>query len=126
MQLQNFFRRWICYDCCINILTILFIMSVTFIHHCKYNWIWWDCHQSESFSALKPGLIHYFVHLKMPVPSEEYDSSCPFVFYVFCHLILPCDYGVSDWILLWKQYFSDFTFYSNLINTFELFFRGKI
>ena len=41
------------------------------------------------------GVLH-FLHLKMPVPSQEYDSSCPFVFDVFCHLILPCDYEISD------------------------------
>ena len=29
----------------------------------------------------------------MPVPSQEYDSSCPFVFDVFCYLILPCYHG---------------------------------
>ena len=23
--------------------------------------------------------IHHFLHLKMPVPSQEYDSCCPFV-----------------------------------------------
>ena len=34
----------------------------------------------------------------MPVLSKEYDSSCPFVFDVFCHLILPCDKGLSDLI----------------------------
>ena len=37
-----------------------------------------DCHTSERFSAIKPGSINYFLHLKMSVPSQEYDS-CPFV-----------------------------------------------
>ena len=90
-------------DWCTHILTILFIVSVYLTHQCKYNGIWWDCHQSERVSAIKPGLIHHFLHLKMPVPSQEYDSSCPFVFDAFCYLILPCDYGV--------QYFCDFTFW---------------
>ena len=42
------------------------------------------------YKVNEPGLIHHLLHLKMPVPSQEYDS-CPFVFDVFCHLILPCD-----------------------------------
>ena len=50
----------------------------------------------------------------MPVPSQEYDSSCPFVFDAFCFLILPCDYGLSKLIFLWVQYFCDFTFYRPL------------
>ena len=56
------------------------------------------CQQSERFGAIKPGLIHYFLHLILPVPSQEYDSCCPFVFNVFYHLILPCGYGLSDLI----------------------------
>ena len=47
--------------------------------------------QSERLSAIKPSLIHHFLHLKMPEPSQEYDSSCPFVFYMFCHLNFLCD-----------------------------------
>ena len=75
------------------------------------NGIWWDCCKSDRFSAIKPGLIQYFLYLKMPVPSQAYDSSCPFVFDVFCHLILPCDNGLSNLIFVWVQYFCDFTFY---------------
>ena len=56
--------------------------------------------QTERVSAIKPGLIHHFLHLKMPVPSQEYDSSCPFVFDAFCYLILPCDYGLYELIFL--------------------------
>ena len=51
-------------------------------------------------SAIKPGLIHHFLHLKMPVPGQEYDSSCPFVFDAFCYLIMPCYYGFSELIFL--------------------------
>ena len=47
--------------------------------------------QNERFSAIKQGLIHHFLHLKMPVPSQEYDSCCPFVYDVFFCLILPCE-----------------------------------
>ena len=65
-------------------------------NHCKYNEIWWDCQQSERVSAIKPGLIHQFLHLKMPVPSQEYDNSCLFFFDVFCYLILPCVDGLFD------------------------------
>ena len=36
----------------------------------------------------------------MPVPSQEYDSSCPYVFDAFCYLILPCDYGLSELIFI--------------------------
>ena len=36
-------------------------------------------HKSERFGAIKPGLIHYFLPLKMSVPSHEYDNCCPFV-----------------------------------------------
>ena len=52
--------------------------------------------QSERFSAIKPGLILHFLHLKMPVQSQEYDSCCQFVFDVFCHFILQCDHGLSS------------------------------
>ena len=55
---------------------------------------------SERVSAIEPGLIHHILHLKMPVPSQEYDSSCPFVFDRFCYFILPCDYGLSELIFL--------------------------
>ena len=41
-----------------------------------------DCHTSERFRAIKLGLIHHFLRLKMPVPSQEYDSCCPFLWYV--------------------------------------------
>ena len=60
----------------------------------------------------------------MPVPSQEYDSSCPFVFDTFCYLILPCDYGLSELIFLWVQYFCDFTFFMIiwLFDNLELFF----
>ena len=87
----------------VPIFWLFYLLSVLFTHHCKYNRIWWYCQQSERFSALKPGLVHHFLYLKMPVPSQEYDSSCPFVFDVFRRLILPCDYGISNWIFLWVQ-----------------------
>ena len=38
-----------------------------------------DCHTSERFGAIKPGSGHYFLHLRMSKPSQEYDSCCPFV-----------------------------------------------
>ena len=66
----------------------------------------------------------------MPVPSQEYDSSCPFIFYVFCHLNLPYDSGLSDRIFLRVQYCCDFTFFlgrtlgSNLI--FKSWIHSKI
>ena len=55
-----------------------------------------DCHQSERVSAIKPGLTHHFLHLKMSIPSQEYYSSylfvfdafCFFVFFLFCHVIM--------------------------------------
>ena len=37
------------------------------------------CHYAECSSALKPGLIHHFLHLKMPLPSQKYDCCFPFV-----------------------------------------------
>ena len=30
-------------------------------------------------NAIKPGSVHHFLHFEMPVPSQEYDSCCPFV-----------------------------------------------
>ena len=51
---------------------MLFIMSVLFTHHCKYNGIWCDCNTSERLGAINTGSIHHFNHLKMPVPSQEY------------------------------------------------------
>ena len=59
------------------------------------NGIWYDCHTSERLSDIKPGSIHRFLHLKMPVTSQEYDSCCPFVWCVD-HLILPFDSGLSS------------------------------
>ena len=38
-----------------------------------------DCHRSVRFSAIKACSIHHFLHLKIPVPSQENDSCCPFV-----------------------------------------------
>ena len=43
--------------------------------------------------------IHHFLHLKMPVPSQEYDSSCPFVWYV-----LSIDFGI--WLGTFRFEFS--------------------
>ena len=45
------------------------------------------------FSALKPELIHHFLHLKMPVPIQEYDSSCPFIFWC----VLSFDFTMWLW-----------------------------
>ena len=58
----------------------------------KYNGSWCDCHTSERFSVIKPGSIHHFLHLKMPVPSQEYDSWCPFVWRVLSFDFAMC-YG---------------------------------
>ena len=63
-------------------MTILPIMSVLFMHRCKYNGIWCDCHTSERLSSIKPGSVHHILHLKIPVPSQEYNSCCPFVWCV--------------------------------------------
>ena len=68
----------------------------------KYNGIWCDCHASERFSAIKPGIIHHYLHRKMSVTSQEYDSYCPFVW--FCHLIR--DFPFRNF--LGVQYFCDF------------------
>ena len=57
-------------------------MSVLFSHRCKYNGIWCDCHISERFNAITPGKIYHFLHLKMPLTSQEYDSCFPFVWSV--------------------------------------------
>ena len=84
--------QWRMDDCCAHILTILYIMSVLITHRCKYNEIWCDCHTSERFSAIKPGLIHHFLHLKMPVPSQEYCSCCSFV---WC--VLSFDFAIWLW-----------------------------
>ena len=35
--------------------------------------------QVRGLEAIKPGLIHHFLHNKMPVPSQEYDSCYHFV-----------------------------------------------
>ena len=70
----------------VHILTILFIMS--FSSRITVNITEFDetILQSERFTAIKPDLIHHFLHLKMSLPSQEYESCCPFVFDVFCHL----------------------------------------
>ena len=38
-----------------------------------------DCRTSEMFSTLKQGSIHHFLHFRMPVPSQEYDSCYSFI-----------------------------------------------
>ena len=40
------------------------------------------CHTGERFGTIRPGSIHHFLHLKMPVTSQEYDSCCPFIWCV--------------------------------------------
>ena len=54
--------------------------DILFMNHCHYNGNWCNCRPSERFSSIKPGLTHKFPHLKMPVPSQEYDSCCQFVY----------------------------------------------
>ena len=75
-------------DCCTHILTIFFLLYL-FSSRIIVNITQFDetVVQSERFSAIKPGLLQHFLHLKMPVPSQEYDSCCPFVFDVFFHVI---------------------------------------
>ena len=63
------------------------IMTVLFTHRNQYNGIWCDCLTGDRFSAIKLGSIHHFLHKKMPVLSQEYDSYYPF-FDVFELLIL--------------------------------------
>ena len=108
--LQIFIRWWLMYP----YFDYFIFVSVLFTNQCKYNGIWWDCHQSERVSAIKPGLIHHFLHLKMPVPSQEYDSFCPFVFDAFCYL-LNIDFAMWLWtfqidfplcsLFLWSYFF---------------------
>ena len=47
----------------------------------------------ERFNAIKPGSIYHFLHLKMPVPSQEYDSCCPFV---WCVLLFDFDIWLGN------------------------------
>ena len=86
-------------------------MSVLFTYRCQYYEILSDCHTSERFTAIKTGLIHHFLHKKMPVPSQQYDSCCLFVWcsliFCFCRLIRDFPF----WILIGVQYFWDFTFH---------------
>ena len=56
---------------------------------------------------------------KMAVPSQKYDSSCPFVFDAFCYLKLPCDYGLSKLIFILVQYFVILLFTHKGISEFE-------
>ena len=46
------------------------------------NWMI-ECQSSGGFSAIKPGLIHHFLHKIMLVPSQENNSSYPFVWCVW-------------------------------------------
>ena len=66
-------RWWLLYPYFDN-----FTYYVCFVH--AYNGIWDDCHTRERFSAIKPGSIHQFLHLKIPI--REYGSCCPFVWCV--------------------------------------------
>ena len=69
------------------------------------------------YPLLSKNMVFYDILTKLnytKVPSQEYDSSCPFVFDAFCYLILPCDYRLSELIFLWVQYFCDFSFPSNV------------
>ena len=56
--------------------------------------------QVRGLASYKTRFNPPFSTFEMPVPSQEYDSSCPFDFYAFCYLILPCDYGLSGLIFL--------------------------
>ena len=69
-------RLWHGDDCCTPILPVMFT------HGCQYNGIWCDCPTSERFSAIKSGSIHNFLHLKMRISSQEYDSCFQFVWCV--------------------------------------------
>ena len=101
----------------VNIIITLFIIqcrtftSIFKLHLYYYilHGVWGDCNTSERFSARKPGSIHHFLHLKMPVPCQEYDSSCPFVghFLSFDFAIWLGTFRISHGV----QCFCDFTFY---------------
>ena len=59
------------------------VCDILFRHCCQYNGIWFDCRTSERLNAIKPGSIYHFLHKRMPVPSQEYDSWYPFVWCVW-------------------------------------------
>ena len=66
-------------------LTFLPIMSVCSVHtslSMQWNLMRLWC-KLKVLLAIKPGLVHHFLHQKMPVPSQEYDSCYP-LFWCVC------------------------------------------
>ena len=61
--------------------------------------------QVSWFSAIKPGSIHHFLHLKMPV----YDSCCPFVWCVL-------SFDFASWLGTFRfEFFSEFSIFVILL-----------
>ena len=54
--------------------------------------------------AIIPGLIHHFLHKKMPEPGQEYNSCLICLSFWFCHLIR----DFLFWLFLRVQYFCYF------------------
>ena len=71
----------------------------------KYNGIWCECHTRKRCSAIKPGSIHHFLHLRMPVPNQEYDSCFPFL---WC--VLSFDFAIGSGTFRF-EYSSEFSIF---------------
>ena len=103
---------------CDTVMTAVAIFGIYLcLFRCKYNGIWCDSHTSESLSAIKPGSIHY-LHLKILVPSQEYDSCCSLV---WC--VLSFDFAI--WLgTLRFEFSSEFRIFVILL--FTKFFKTEI
>ena len=85
------------------------ICDLLLTHHFQYKGIWCQCRTSERLSAIKASLIHHFLQLRMPVPSQKYDSCCPFV---WC--VLSFDFAI--WLGTFRfDFFSQFSIFVILL-----------
>ena len=71
----------------------------------------------KRFIAVNPGLIHYYLHNKMHVPGQEYDSCCPFVWCVWAF----------DFAILWGAFRFEFPLeFSIFVITLSCLYRAWI
>ena len=78
------------------------------------------CHTSVRFSAIKPGSIH---HLEMSVPSQEYDSCCPFF---WCVLSIDFAIWLGTFRFLYFPWNSVFLWFYFLHNNGVIFTKRAI
>ena len=103
----------------LNNVSLWNVCLFLFTHSCQYIGSWCDCRSSESFSAIKPDSIHYFLHKNMSVPNQKYDSCYTFVWclsYWFCQLLR----NFPFWIFS-PVFFCIFNFFCIVVSLYVFF-----